>query len=167
MNHVEKLIKPLFLICALVSTQAIALPTDKDQPVNIEADSVDINEATETAIYRGNVMLTQGSIKITANKVVVNKFQSENPYIIATGNLVHFSQLPDPKSPRIKGQALKTEYEMNSGKMQLTGKAVLTKGKNTFKNDRIIYDREKAVVKAGASAKGKERVKITIGPKKN
>lgn len=48
----------------------------------------------------------------------------------------------------------------------MTGDAVLNQGKDTFKSDKIIYDRARAVVKAGASAKGKERVKVTIGGKK-
>jgi len=156
-----------FLLCSLFFAAPVwALSTDKDQPVNIEADSVDIDETKEIAIYRGNVIVTQGSINLEADKVTVYKFQSENPYVVATGNLVKFSQLPDNEKQRIKGRSLKAEYELNSAKLELTGKAVLIKGPNTFKNDRIIYDREKAVVKAGSSAKGKERVKITIGPQK-
>jgi lipopolysaccharide export system protein LptA len=166
MNHADKLIKALFITALLVTGNANALSTDKDQPVNIEADSVDVNEASETAIYRGNVVLIQGSINLNADKVVVHKFQSENPYIVATGNLVRFSQLPDNETVRVKGRSLKAEYELNSEKVELTGKAVLVKGPNTFKNDRIIYDRVNAIVKAGTSAKGKERVKITIGPQK-
>ena len=160
------IILSLFLTLSLCLSQAFALSTDKDQPVNIEADSVDIDEAKETAIYRGSVIVTQGSINLAADEVIVYKFQSNDPYVVATGNLVKFSQLPDNETVRIKGRSLKAEYGLNSAKLELTGKAVLVKGKNTFKNDRIIYDREKAIVKAGTSAKGKERVKITIGPAK-
>jgi lipopolysaccharide export system protein LptA len=165
MKYADKLL-PLLLAVLLPAGQALALSTDKDQPINIEADSVDINEATETAIYRGNVVLIQGSINLNADKVVVVKFQSDNPLITATGNLVRFSQLPDGETERVKGKSLKAEYEMKSEKVELTGKAELVKGPNTFRNDRIIYDRQKAMVKAGTSAAGKERVKITIGPQK-
>jgi len=149
-----------------LSSNSFALSTDKDQPVAIEADSVDIDEATETAIYRGNVLLTQGSIKLSAARVVVHHFQSDNARIVATGKPVKFSQKPDDGNQLVIGKAQKTEYGLNSARLMLTGKASLVKGVNTFKNDRIIYDREKAVVKAGTSAEGKERVKITIGRKK-
>ena len=152
------------LLLSLLSAQAAALSTDKDQPVSIEADSVDIDEANEIAIYRGKVILTQGSIKLDANRVVVHQFQSDNAYLVATGGPVHFSQRPDNDTQLIKGAGKKVEYALNSSELVLTGDASLIKGKNTFRNDRIIYDRKNARVKAGASAKGKERVRITISP---
>jgi len=155
----------LFLI-ACFSANSWALSTDKDQPVSIEADSVDIDETKETAIYHGNVILLQGSISLKAKKVIVYDFQSDNAHIVATGNQVSFSQQQDNSPDLIKGRANKVEYGINSTRLELTGNGSLTKGKNTFRNDKIIYDREKAIVKAGTSAKGKERVKITIGGKK-
>jgi lipopolysaccharide export system protein LptA len=161
----DKLYSIFFAALVLLTGNAWALSTDKDQPVSIEADSVDIDEAKEIAIYRGNVILIQGSINLNAEKVVVYNFQSDNSHIVATGEQVKFSQRPDNSDELIKGRANKAEYGINSTKLELTGKAVLVKGKNTFKNDKIIYDRVKALVKAGTSAKGKERVKITIGPK--
>ena len=161
----DKLFSIFFAALVLLTGNVWALSTDKDQPVSIEADSVDIDEAKEIAIYRGNVILIQGSINLNAEKVVVYNFQSDNSHIVATGEQVKFSQRPDNSDELIKGRANKAEYGINSTKLELTGKAVLVKGKNTFKNDKIIYDRVKALVKAGTSAKGKERVKITIGPK--
>ena len=161
----DKRFSIFFAALVLLTGNAWALSTDKDQPVSIEADSVDIDEAKEIAIYRGNVILIQGSINLNAEKVVVYNFQSDNSHIVATGEQVKFSQRPDNSNELIKGRANKAEYGINSTKLELTGKAVLVKGKNTFKNDKIIYDRVKALVKAGTSAKGKERVKITIGPK--
>lgn len=156
----------ILLAIFCLSANSWALSTDKDQPVSIEADSVDIDETKETAIYQGNVILIQGSINLKAKKVIVYNFQSDNAHIVATGNQVSFSQKPDNSPDLIKGRANKAEYGINSARLELTGKASLVKGKNTFRNDKIIYDREKAVVKAGTSAKGKERVKITIGGKK-
>ena len=154
------------MLAMFVSPAGWALSTDKDQPVSIEADSVDIDEGSETAIYRGNVILIQGSINLNASRVVVHNFQSDNAHIVATGDQVRFSQEEDQTGNIIKGRANKAEYGINSARLELTGKAQLTKANNTFKNDRIIYDREKAIVKAGTSAAGKERVKITIGGKK-
>ena len=157
----------MLVLIACFSTNGWALSTDKDQPVSIEADSVDIDETKEIAIYHGNVILIQGSINLKASKVVVHNFQSDNAHIVATGKQVSFSQQQDNSPDLIKGRADKVEYGINSARLELTGKGSLVKGKNTFRNDKIIYDREKAVVKAGTSAKGKERVKITIGGKKN
>ncbi|MGD2119330.1 MAG: lipopolysaccharide transport periplasmic protein LptA [Chromatiales bacterium] len=152
------------LLLCLLSWQAVALSTDKDQPVSIEADSVDINEADQLAIYRGKVIVIQGSIRINASKVVVHDFQSDSAYLVATGDLVKFRQTADDQQ-QIKGAGKQVEYALNDAELILTGDAELIKGQYVSKSDRIIYDREKALVKAGASAAGKERVKITIGPK--
>ena len=39
---------------------------------------------------------------------------------------------------------------------------MLVQNGNTMKSDRIVYDRVKHKVRAGAAAKGKQRVRITI-----
>jgi lipopolysaccharide export system protein LptA len=44
----------------------------------------------------------------------------------------------------------------------MIGDAVLIQGKDSMRSDRIVYDRVKSVVKAGAAAKGKQRVRISI-----
>ena len=49
----------LFALLLLVPTLALALESDKDQPIQIEADSVDIDEGKNTSTYKGNVELTQ------------------------------------------------------------------------------------------------------------
>jgi lipopolysaccharide export system protein LptA len=58
------------------------------------------------------------------------------------------------------------EYDTNKDEITLIDNAVLFQGEDTFRSDRIVYDRANGLVKAGASAQGKERVKITITPSK-
>lgn len=147
---------------------AHALSSDKDQPIDILADSVDLNEAKGISIYKGDVELNQGSIRLKADKVTIY-YKGKNPNkVVAVGNLVKFRQLPDNSKEYIEGQASRAEYEVSSEELTLIGKARLKQGKDTFSSDRIIYDRVRSVVKAGAAAKGKQRVKITIqSPKKD
>lgn len=154
-----------WLILALllaVPALAPAIESDKDQPIQIEADSVDIDDGKNTSTYKGNVELVQGSIRITADQVTVTQRQNKSDHIVATGNPVTFRQQTEDNKGTIKGKAKRTEYDANSETLYLIGEAVLTQGKDTFKSDRITYDRAKAMVKAGASAKGKQRVRATI-----
>ena len=46
----------------------------------------------------------------------------------------------------------------------MTDNAELSQGSDRFSSDRIVYDRVKAKLKAGAAAKGSERVRVTIQP---
>ncbi|PLY16523.1 MAG: lipopolysaccharide transport periplasmic protein LptA [Sedimenticola sp.] len=155
----------LFAALLLLNTTAFALESDKDQPIGIEADSVEIDDGTGQSIYKGNVILTQGSIRITASSITVTQTNGVTSKVVANGNPVTFKQDGDQGSGTIKGKAKQAEYLANSDTLFLIGDAELTQGKDSFKSDRITYDRAKAVVKAGASAKGKERVKVTIESK--
>lgn len=149
------------LLCLIFSPSLLALENDKDQPISIEADSVEIDEGTHKSTYKGNVVLTQGSIHITADNVTFHQ-KTKGKQVEAIGNPVTFQQDGGTKKGLIKGKAQKIEYKAADNTLILTGKAQLTQGKDSFKSDRIIYDRAKAVVKAGASAQGTERVKVTI-----
>ncbi|MES9846139.1 MAG: lipopolysaccharide transport periplasmic protein LptA [Candidatus Sedimenticola sp. PURPLELP] len=140
-----------------------ALESDKDQPIYIESDSVDFDDDKGIAVYKGSVELTQGSIRVTADKITVTQSKDkESDRILATGKPVTYKQDTDGGKGAIRARMKRMEYDSNSEILHMIGDAVLSQGKDTFKSDRINYDRAKAVVKAGASAKGKQRVRVTI-----
>jgi lipopolysaccharide export system protein LptA len=150
----------------ILPTLAQALQSDKDQPIDVEADGVDMDDRKGISIYQGNVILTQGSIVIKADKVTVSQKSDGADKIVAEGRPVTFRQETEGNKGTIRGRANRTEYHANSEIIYLIGNAVLIQGKDTFKSDRITYDRAQAVIKAGASAQGKQRVKVTIGGKR-
>lgn len=154
---------PLFaLFLALVSGTAFALDSDSMQPIELAADSVDFNEAKGLSIYKGDVDLRQGSIRLRGDLVTVYQDGLDPKKVVAEGRPVKFEQRID--KGQVKGEALRVEYEVNSENIILIGDAVLTQGKDSMRSDRIVYDRINSVVKAGAAAKGKQRVRITIQP---
>jgi lipopolysaccharide export system protein LptA len=151
----------------LVPLPAGALSSDKDQPITIEADSVDYDEKTGKSIYRGDVVVQQGTIEIKADEVTVYRKEGETDRVIATGAPVRFKQRPDDSELYVKGRAQRVEYDANSDTVYLIDKARITQGNDSFDSDRIQYDRVNAVMKAGASAQGKQRVRITIDSDSN
>ena len=153
----------LMLTLWLPLPNAVALSTDKDQPIFLEADSVDIDDGKGVSVYRGRVDVKQGSIHLTADKVTVYQKEKRTDQIIADGNPVTFKQRSDDGQV-INGRALHVEYYANSDELFLSNEAVLTQGKDSFASDKIYYDRKLGVVKAGASAQGKQRVRIVIDP---
>jgi lipopolysaccharide export system protein LptA len=142
----------------------MALSSDKDQPIDIVADSVDIDEAHGTSTYTGNVEINQGSIRLLADKVVVEHRPGQPRKINASGAPAKFRQLPDNSKEYVTGTARQLQYRLDSEELVLNGDAQLNQGKDRFNSDRIVYDRVRAVVKAGAAAQGKERVRVTIQP---
>lgn len=151
---------PVALALVLVSGALSALESDRRQPIELAADSVDIDESKGVSVYKGDVDLRQGTIRLWADIVTVHQRDRKPTKIVAKGRPVKFKQ-QSAKGP-VNGEALRVDYEVGSENLSLTGNAVLVQGKDTMRSDRIVYDRVHSVVKAGAAAKGKQRVRISI-----
>ncbi len=152
------------VILMLAPMRLLALASDSAQPIYMEADGVEIDDGTGISIYEGNVVVDQGSIHLTADKVVVTRKPNGENFIVATGNPTTFRQKTDDGG-LVKGRSKRAEYDTGSEVIVLIGDAVVVQGKDSFASDRIVYDRVKGQVRAGAKAKGKQRVRVTIQPK--
>jgi lipopolysaccharide export system protein LptA len=153
-------------LVSLLSLPAGALETDREQPMQLEADSLAIDESTGVSLYEGNVAITQGSMKLWAERLWVHRKQGKTEKIISEGEPSRFSQLPEVGGVEVHGQALRIEIHIDRDEMILIDNALLEQGGNSFRNDRIVYNRTNAQVRAGSSAQGKERVQVVIEAEK-
>lgn len=153
------------LLLLVLPAMTIALESDKDQPVYIEADSVELDDRSGVSIYSGNVELNQGTIRMTADKVTITQVDGETDHVRAVGNPVTFQQKTSEEKGLFKARSRRAEYDLNSDTIYLIEDAEVTQDGDVFKNDRITYDRASEIVRAGASEKGKQRVRITIQSK--
>ena len=150
------------LAMMLLSSSLPALESDQEQPIELTADYADIDESRGVSVYKGDVDLRQGSMRLRADIVTVHHVDRKPERMVAEGRPVKFQQQSD-KGP-VKGEARRAEYEVSTENLVLIGDAVVVQGKDSMRSDRIVYDRVRSVVKAGAAAKGKERVRISIQP---
>ncbi|MCK5718338.1 MAG: lipopolysaccharide transport periplasmic protein LptA [Thiomargarita sp.] len=154
----------LLLLLSFSTNYTLALSTDSSQAILIEADMASMDNIKRVAVYEGNVIIMQGSIRINAVKITLNYTKEQNlDKIIATGKPVYFSQQLDNKEI-VKAQAYKMEFHAAKNTIYLTKNAELYKekdGKNIYssKAPRIIYDTASAIIKAD-----KGRVFIKIHP---
>ena len=145
---------------------ALALSSDKQQPIHIEADSVVIDDAKGTAVYRGNVRYTQGSTHLEAEEVTVYSTDSQKvDKVVADGNPATFRQRPDDQEQDMRGQAAHIEYFAADERVILENDAHLWQGKNEFAGSRIEYDTAKETVKARKAEDDKGRVQVIIQPR--
>ena len=146
---------------------AVALSTDKQQPIHIEADSVVIDDAHGSAVYRGNVHYSQGSTHLEADEVTVYSADHQKvDKVVADGNPAKFRQRPDNQDVDMRGQADHIEYFAASERVILEKDAHLWQGKNEFSGSRIEYDTAKQTVKALNSGEEQGRVQVVIQPHK-
>jgi len=161
------------LLTMLLPLPAAALSTDSSQPMNIEADRVDIDDEKGINTFRGNVVITRGSIRISGDKVVVYRDKNkELDKIHSTGNLAHFQQTPDNKQVPVISEAEELFYDAVKEILIMRRNGKIIQGGDTFTGDHIVYDsrRNKITAKQTSSSttsgRSKGRVHITIQPKK-
>ncbi len=122
------------------SLPALAKTGDTDQPIHIESDQQSLDMQGNVVTFTGNVVVTQGTIKINADKVVVTRpgGDSNKMVIEAFGNPVTFYQMQDNGKP-IKGRGSKLRYEMANELVTLTGNAYLEQLDSNITGDKITY----------------------------
>ena len=122
------------------SLPAMALTGDTDQPIHIESDQQSLDMQGNIVTFTGNVVVTQGTIKINADKVVVTRpaDQKGKEVIDGYGNPATFYQMQDNGKPE-KGHASKMHYELQNDFVVLTGNAYLEQLDSNIKGDKITY----------------------------
>ncbi|MEX3018029.1 lipopolysaccharide ABC transporter substrate-binding protein LptA [Kluyvera sp. STS39-E] len=138
----NKLSLKLALAASLLaaSLPAMAVTGDTDQPIHIESDQQSLDMQGNIVTFTGNVVVTQGTIKINADKVVVTRpaDQKGKEVIDGYGNPATFYQMQDNGKP-VKGHASKMRYELQNDFVVLTGNAYLEQLDSNIKGDKITY----------------------------
>ena len=138
----NKLSLKLALAASLLaaSLPAMAVTGDTDQPIHIESDQQSLDMQGNIVTFTGNVVVTQGTIKINADKVVVTRpaDQKGKEVIDGYGSPATFYQMQDNGKP-VKGHASKMHYELQNDFVVLTGNAYLEQLDSNIKGDKITY----------------------------
>ena len=169
-------------LCAVLSLcgwrTVHALSTDKEQPIEVEADAGELDDINNITIYTGDVVVTRGSIRMTGDKMTV--YYNENNDIetlIMDGNPATYRQLPDNSKVYDEAEAKRMEYYELRNLVILLKNAKVRQERYNFSGERIEYDTQLSQVKAWSDlnknagggktgeSKKQERVKIIIKPK--
>ncbi|WJW74858.1 lipopolysaccharide transport periplasmic protein LptA [Thiohalobacter sp. IOR34] len=150
-------------LLGLLPLAAVALSSDRQQPMYVEADSAEINDQTGISIYRGHVRITQGTLEINARQVTLYSRDGEVRKAVAVGKPATYRQLPDGKTEPVRAEALRMEYLPPEDRLLLFEQARVWQNGDDFRSERIVYDIGLDQVNAGAG--NGDRVRITIQPR--
>lgn len=141
----------------------LALSGDEDQPIEVEADLLEVRDDDNISVYRGNVTLTQGSIRISSDELTIYFNENDELELMEmTGSPARFRQLDDDNSEMI-GQANQINYRETESIIVLIGDASFTQDGDRIESDRIEIDTENDNLSAGSDDPSK-RVKMLIQP---
>ena len=156
--------KTVTLLLLVLPFQLWALGSDRDQPIEIEADSLEVRETEKISIYEGNVSLVQGSLEIRSDRLVIHFNETNDPTLMQmTGAPAKFRQLDDDQL-EMKGQAIKINYTASQSSLELRGNARFSRAGDTIESDLIRIDTEGKGIRAGSSDSD-DRVKMLIQPR--
>ncbi|SEL75247.1 lipopolysaccharide export system protein LptA [Atopomonas hussainii] len=149
-----------------------ALPSDREQPIRIQADAAELDDRQGVAVYTGSVVVTQGSLRITGEKVTLTRDASgEVDVVTATGNLAQYQQQPSSDKQLVKAWGKTIQYKAANERIILIDQAKVVQEGNTFEGEKIVYDTARQIVNAGRAtgsnvSSPRPRIDMVIQPKK-
>ena len=141
------------LIALLLIPSAWALENDRQQPLKIVADSAVLSDKDGTATYTGNVVLTQGTLKISASRLHIKTQQGKVELVTAEGKPANFTQQPAAEQASVVATALTIDYQVKEQTLILRRKASIVQNENVFKGEEIVYEIQSQRLKAVGQTK--------------
>ncbi len=122
----------LWLWVAPASAQGLFATSATGEPVDITANELEVLEQKKQSIFRGDVVVTQGDMRLRSDHLVVF-FDEQNQIrrIEAQGQV----ELVDPQR-RATGE--RAVYDRQEDILQLSGQAVVVQGENRVAGDEIV-----------------------------
>lgn len=108
---------------------------DGSQPVEVTADSLTVEQASNMAIFTGNAKAVQGELVLSADsiKVIYNAEQSAIETVEATTNVLFTNGAE-------VAEAQRGIYKVASGMLNLVGNVTLVQGPNAISGDALSLD---------------------------
>lgn len=129
---------------------------DTTLPVEVKADSLTVSQTDGAAVFSGNVMVTQGEMRLTATEIKV-EYSTDHKAIerlFATGKVLLINA-------KDAAEADKAVYTIATGEVVMTGHVLLTQGPATMAAENLVIDLKNGTGKLAGN------VTTTFTPGKN
>ncbi|VAV87660.1 hypothetical protein MNBD_ALPHA07-1394 [hydrothermal vent metagenome] len=127
------------------------LKQDSSQPIEITADSLAVDQNTNTATFAGNVLIGQGDMRLAASKVLViyRADRSGIKTLKASGGVTLASGEDAAESSR-------AVYNVDTGQIEMLGNVLVLQGLTVITGDRMYVNT------AASTARMAGRVKTVL-----
>ena len=167
------LLTGLLLFCLLSNSWA----AESIEKVFINADHMLLNIESGSSVYSGNVKISQGTLILTGDKLTLEQSNGEIKRLTVTGKPARYSHVTET-GENIEAESEHMVYITSQNKLVMTINARLQQPEHEVSSQKIIYDTQNKIIIAGDkngsssadaasdTTKEKQRVKITLTPKK-
>lgn len=169
------------LLAAGLSPHAQAEKADRNQQIVINADGQGtLDYGKQVTVLSGNVVITQGTLTIRAERVEVRELPNNRRSVVALGagsKRASFRQKRDGVDEHIEGGANRIEYDNQGDVVKFVGNAQVRRTRGaatadevsgaviTYDNGNETFSVQGAAVAASPSTTSDGRVRMVITPK--
>lgn len=167
--------KALLVLC--FATPVFAERADRDKPLNIEADKMQMDDLKQVSVFTGRVVLTKGTIIVRAERLVIKQDPEGYQYGTAygsAGKTASFRQKREGADQFVEGYGEEIEYDGKAEIVKLKKNALLKRLEKEKSVDEvcgnlIVYESLTELFSADSGPAGacspSGRVRLVIQPR--
>ena len=126
--------------------------SDRDKPITFAGDAGDANLQARGGALTGNVVITQGSLSIRADRIVFKQNADNSLSATAYGNPVAIRQKREGVDEFYEGYAQRVEYDGSNNLVELFDRALLKRGQDEIRSNYVSYNTATETFKAEGRA---------------
>jgi lipopolysaccharide export system protein LptA len=135
------LFRAIVIACLLALAPGLrAEKADREKEINFTADDAKVDYEKRTGALNGNVVITQGTLTIKANRIDFKQNDDNSLSAVAHGSPVTFRQKRDGSDEYYEGWAQRAEYDGSKEFLELFDNAVLKRGADEIHSNYISYN---------------------------
>jgi lipopolysaccharide export system protein LptA len=150
------------LLLLAASLPALALESDRQQPMQIKSDQFEAGMSTNTTVLTGNVRITQGSLVVNAARADITQEKGDVSRALLTGAPATLKQTMTDGG-ELNASARTIDYKLADEMVELSGNVILDRPQGTLRSEKVSYSVKTGRLAAGEGVSG--GVQLTIPPK--
>jgi lipopolysaccharide export system protein LptA len=139
-----------FVACIALASACVAHAekADREKPISFSSDGGEVNYEKKTGVLTGNVVITQGTLTIKADRINFKQNADNSLSATAVGNPLSFRQKRDDAEGYYEGWAQRAEYDGTKEQLELFDNAILKRGADEIRSNYISYNSATELFKA-------------------
>jgi len=134
---------------AVLAAPAGAEKGDREKPINFSAEQpAEVDFEKRVGTLRGNVVITQGTMTIRADRIEFKQNPDNSLSATAFGNPVSFRQKKDDSDEYFEGFAQRAVYDGQKQLLELFDRALLKQGSDEIRSNYVSYNSSTGIFKA-------------------
>jgi lipopolysaccharide export system protein LptA len=166
-NHAGTVLRLVLLssLLTVIPPLALALESDRQQPLEVYADGTDGSLGDGVTVLSGRVEIRQGTLHVQAQEARVEKAEGKVSTIILIGEPARLEQEIEEQG-LVQAQARTITYRVSAGKVELSGAADVKHPQYQISGEQLTYnlDTQHFEGSGGVSEDGDGRIRIQLEP---